>query len=271
MLMKHPTTPLLSNNLLQKIPPEPAQVTTTFRFEKLSQFEALSHEVFTRHGGVSDPPYDSLNVGSGTGDASENVQRNSQIIMGIMGTRDLRSMRQCHGKNILVQRSDMPPTSFVKVNGDAMITDSIKVGLMVKSADCQAIILFDPIKMVIANIHCGWRGNTLNIVAHVVSRMISDFRSKPSQIIAAIGPSLGPCCSEFVTYRDIFPRNFFRFMVRENYFDMWQISRWQLIEAGLNKENIEVAGICTHCRTDLFYSYRAEGTTGRFGTVVMLN
>ena len=59
-------------------------------------------------------------------------------------------------------------------------------------------------------------------------------------------------------------------MVRKNYFDMWQISRRQLIEAGLNKENIEVAGICTRCRTDLFYSYRAEGTTGRFATVVML-
>ena len=59
-------------------------------------------------------------------------------------------------------------------------------------------------------------------------------------------------------------------MVRENYFDLWQLSRWQLLEAGLKKENIEVAGICTRCRTDLFYSYRAEGTTGRFATVVML-
>ena len=59
-------------------------------------------------------------------------------------------------------------------------------------------------------------------------------------------------------------------MIEENYFDLWGISRQQLMDAGLQKENIEVAGLCTRCRTDLFYSYRAEGVTGRFGTVAML-
>ena len=88
--------------------------------------------------------------------------------------------------------------------------------------------------------------------------------------MAAIGPSLGPCCAEFVTYRDIFPEEFDRFMVDENHFDLWALSSWQLENAGMRPENIEVAGLCTRCRTDLFYSYRAEGNTGRFGTVAML-
>jgi len=88
--------------------------------------------------------------------------------------------------------------------------------------------------------------------------------------MAAIGPSLGPCCGEFITHEQIFPNEFRQFMVRENYFDLWRISRWQLLNAGLIEENIEVAGICTRCRTDMFYSYRAEGITGRFATVAML-
>lgn len=270
MQLNHPTIPPLPNGFVLRNSPEPRQGATTFRFEKLSQYEELCHEVFTRHGGGSGPPHDSLNVGHGTGDTPENVQINLQIIKGILGTQNLRSMNQLHGKDITLLRKAKPAKSPGTISGDAIISDLYNVGVMVKSADCQAIILFDPFKKVISNVHCGWRGNTLNIVADVVSRMVSDFQCKPSHILAAIGPSLGPCCSEFITYREIFPRNFDRFMVRKNYFDLWRISRWQLLEAGLKKENIEIAGICTRCRTDLFYSYRAEGTTGRFATVVML-
>ena len=270
MQVKHPTIPPLLNNPIPTKSPEAGQTTTTFRFEKLSQFEELSHEVFSRQGGVSEPPYDALNVGNGTGDTPENVQLNLQIIMGIMGTRNLRSMNQRHGKDILHLSDAKSPPSPDTLTGDAIITDLRDVGIMVKAADCQAIILFDPIKKVISNIHCGWRGNTLNIATHVVSRMTSDFHCRPSHILAAIGPSLGPCCSEFITYKEIFPRSFERFMVRKNYFDLWRLTQWQLQEAGLKKDNIEVAGICTRCRTDLFYSYRAEKNTGRFATVVML-
>ena len=87
---------------------------------------------------------------------------------------------------------------------------------------------------------------------------------------AAVGPSLGPCCAEFRTYEEIFPPEFEKFMVRKNYFDLWAVSRMQLLDAGLDKAHVHIAGICTRCRTDLFYSYRGEGVTGRFGTVVML-
>jgi len=101
-------------------------------------------------------------------------------------------------------------------------------------------------------------------------RMKSEFGCEPGDITAAIGPSLGPCCSEFKTYREIFPPEFVTHMVSENHFDLWEISRMQLLRAGLMKEKIEIAGVCTKCNTDLFYSYRGEGETGRFGTVAML-
>ena len=179
-------------------------------------------------------------------------------------------MNQVHRKNILVLRQNSLTRIRETTQADAMITHLPGLALMVKQADCQGIIIFDPVKNVVSNVHCGWRGNTYDILGSVVKRMSLDFGSKASDLIAAIGPSLGPCCAEFIDYGQIFPEEFRQFMVRDNYFDLLQISRWQLIKAGLKEENIEVTNICTKCRTDLFYSYRAEGITGRFATVVML-
>jgi hypothetical protein len=108
------------------------------------------------------------------------------------------------------------------------------------------------------------------MAGRVIERMEKEFGCRAGSLYAAISPSLGPCCAEFVTYRDIFPPCFRRFMVRENYFDLWALTRFQLQEAGLAAEKISVAGLCTKCRTDLFFSYRAEGVTGRFCIAAML-
>ncbi len=100
--------------------------------------------------------------------------------------------------------------------------------------------------------------------------MKKDFGCIESHLLAGVSPSLGPCCAEFVSHKEIFPDAFKRFMVQENYFDLWAISRLQLESAGLKGCNIEIAGICTRCKADLFYSYRGEGKTGRFGAIAML-
>jgi YfiH family protein len=271
MQLKHPPIPPLSHDASRAMTFPAGQKAKTYRFEKLSQYEEIRHEVFTRHGGVSNPPYDTLNVDPGVGDPPENVQTNLQTITSIMSTRQLLAMNQVHGNDIHIFRKGRSLKPSIVVTGDAMVSDIPYAALMVKSADCQAIILFDPVKKVVSNVHCGWRGNTSNIITRAVARMTSDFQCRRSHIIAGIGPSLGPCCAEFITHREIFPRTFERFMVRRNFFDLWEISRWQLLQAGLQEKNIEVAGLCTRCRTDLFYSYRAEGRTGRFATVIMLN
>ena len=101
--------------------------------------------------------------------------------------------------------------------------------------------------------------------------MVKDFGCLPENIKAAIGPSLGACCAEFKTYREIFPEHFQKYMVGECNFNFWAISQMQLMKEGIKKESIEISGICTKCRTDIFYSYRGEGETGRFATVAMIN
>jgi YfiH family protein len=241
-----------------------------YRFSSLSEQTRLIHGIFSRHGGVSKSPYDTLNVGFNVGDHPENVGKNLEIIQEVMGAKDLIFMNQVHGQNILILKHEELPDIQCGVKADAMITNIPHIGLMVKQADCQAVILFDPQKNVLANAHCGWRGNAVNILDAVVQKMKLDFGCRESDLIAAISPSLGPCCAEFMTHKEIFPQDFRPFMLRESYFNLWEMSRMQLLNAGLPKENIEIAGICSKCHTDIFYSYRAEGTTGRSATVAML-
>jgi YfiH family protein len=220
-------------------------------------------------GGVSNSPYKSLNTSYDVGDLSKNVTTNLSRIRETIGADHLISVKQTHGDGVVtICRDNLMDRA--SPSADALITNVPGVALMVKQADCQGVILFDPQKGVVANAHCGWRGSVQNVLGRVVARMEEDFGCMPTHIHAAIGPSLGPCCAEFITHEEIFPKSFRRFMVTENHFDLWAVSCHKLTESGLKEENIEVAYICTKCRPDLFFSYRAEGRTGRYGTVAML-
>lgn len=228
------------------------------------------HAVFTRIGGTSSPPFQGLNTSYSVGDRPEHVKVNLCKIQEALGVRSLVSMDQAHGNRILVISRGNSGVPSEEPRVDAVLTNRPDIPIMVKQADCQGVVIFDPENAVVANAHCGWRGNVKDFLGRVVLRMRQEFGSESSQLLAAIGPSLGPCCAEFVNYEEIFPEAFKPFMVRKNHFDLWAISVFQLLEAGLREENIIVAGICTRCRTDLFFSYRGELKTGRFASVVML-
>jgi YfiH family protein len=241
-----------------------------FRYPRLSSYKQLAHAVFTRHGGTSNPPYDRLNTSYDVGDLPNHVTANLDIIKDTVDAEHLMVMKQAHGNRIFVVRPGGTDTKLETPAADAVITDIPGLAILVKQADCQGVIIFDSNRNVVANVHCGWRGNVGNILGNVVERMKSDFGCNGYDLKAGIGPSLGPCCAEFVDHDKIFPESFEEFMANTNYFNLWAISRRQLLNAGLRKENIEISGVCTRCTTDIFYSYRGEGKTGRFGTVVML-
>jgi YfiH family protein len=235
-----------------------------------SGYNYLIHGFFTRIGGVSETPYDTLNCSYNVGDKPERVKENLRTIKDAIGAKDLIHMNQAHGGGIVILQNDHHTLIESAANADALITDIPSIALMVKQADCQGLILYDPVKAVLAVIHCGWRGNVQNILGSVADRMRSDLGCRESDMLAAIGPSLGPCCAEFTSYKEIFPEWFREFIVRRNHFNLWEISRRQLLDAGIAENRIQIAEICTRCNTDLFYSYRGEGTTGRFATVAML-
>jgi hypothetical protein len=239
-------------------------------FPGLSSYKELIHRVFTRNNGSSRPPYDSLNVSYAIGDDHLSVYRNILTIKQNTGADRVIYMNQQHGDMVISLKDGLVEVPEQVFDADALITDIPGTAIMVKQADCQGIILFDPIKKAVAVVHSGWRGSVQNISGKTVEKMCTGFGSDPENIIAAIGPSLGRCCAEFTTYEEIFPPHFKDFIHGKAHFDFWAITEKQLINSGLKKENIEKAGICTKCNRGLFYSYRGEGITGRFATVAMI-
>lgn len=262
---------------------ESPDTTQYYCFNNLSQYgDTIVHGVFTRHGGISDLNFKSLNVGLTAGDDKDSVWLNRKIVAKTMGAKEGRTiyLNQVHGKNFLVLRGDNSNGCKVekqsednqpyqsRQDADGIITNIKGILTVMQVADCQAVILYDPVNQVIANIHSGWRGSLLNIIGRGVDIMVEKFDSSPASILAAVSPSLGPCCAEFKNYREEIPEYLWRYRVKSTdndyYFDFWQMSFDQLTDKGIPPQNIEVAGVCTTCSSHIFYSYRKENITGRF-------
>jgi len=244
-------------------------------------FPAL-HAVATRAGGVSDGPYASLNLGPRSGDAPERVRANrDRFLQGAgMGGARLLAPRQVHSAAVAIYRAadPLPPNGVFE--GDALLSDAPGVVLMILAADCVPVLLHDPERGVIGAVHAGWRGTAGAIVQVAVARMAGAFGSRPGALHAALGPAIGRCCyqvgpevtaalapvspGEIAAYCDPDAGGKARL-------DLTAINRVQLIAAGIPAHQVSVAGLCTACRTDLFYSHRREGEpTGRNGAVIAL-
>jgi len=236
------------------------------QFPNLVSFPKLRHGVFTRIGGFSSKPYDSLNLSISVGDDEGIIKRNRSLVSMCMDNGELVFTRQMHDSDIIVV-SGSNSSSFV---GDALVCDLENKFLTIKIADCQSVLMYDPVKNVVSNVHTGWRGSIKNIIGATIDVMKERFGCTPSDIFAGISPSLGPCCAEFINYKGEIPDRLWSYMDHENHFDFWKISNDQLCDAGVMSEKIYSSGICTKCNTDLFFSYRGEKTTGRFAAVIGL-
>jgi len=241
-----------------------------YRSSWLDSFPEVVHGFFTRRGGVSTGPYRSLNLSFAVGDRPRQVAHNRRLVQQALGLAALASGAQVHGRQeaVITRAPRNPGREIPEV--DVLISREPGLGLLVKQADCQAVMLYDPGRRVVANIHCGWRGQVANILGKAVVRLTQLFGCRPGDLVAAIGPSLGPCCAEFKNFPREFPPALWAYQVRPTYFDLWALSRDQLTEAGLRSERIDLAGVCTRCHGDDFFSYRREKTTGRQGAVIAL-
>jgi YfiH family protein len=215
-----------------------------------------------------------MNISQGVGDDSHAVAANRNRWLKATGGGVHVYIRQSHGTGIQVLKKNgqhtMATIHTVDSPVDALISDIPGVRLLIQTADCQAVLLFDPEKRVVANIHCGWRGSAANMIGRVVERMENEFGCHPGGMLAAIAPSLGPCCAEFIHYQNELPERLWSYRVGENHFDFWEISRNQLVCAGLLTDRVYVASICTRCNPHLFFSYRTEPRTGRFTSFIAL-
>jgi YfiH family protein len=171
-------------------------------FEIFQDFPQIAHAIFLRHGGVSQAPYHTLNMGGGTGDNPQHIQLNRSLIREIMQCSPIGG-HQVHGTEV----REVPfETQDEKCDG--IFTSKEDIGLMIKHADCQAAIVYDPVENVIANVHAGWRGNVQNIYQAMTLQLKSRFGSKPENLIVGISPSLGPCCAQFINFEKELPPSF---------------------------------------------------------------
>ena len=155
-------------------------------------------------------------------------------------------------------------------NVDGLITNLKGVALAISLADCQGILLYDPIKKVIGNIHSGWKGTFNKIIVKAINIMIYIYGSNPKDIIVYITPSIGKCCFEvdeelknkfMINYHDIdnlISLGEIKDGKQKYYIDLLEINIKNLIDLGISRENIDVADICTKCNSNKFHSYRAE-------------
>lgn len=245
-----------------------------YQFPLFRKFSSLDHAVFARHGGYSQAPFNSLNVGLGIGDDATHVRKNRRIISECIDLQPLVFANQAHGAQVIVCDGEQQGTdigeSAPAFNGDAMVTHLPQRALVIQVADCQAVMMYDPNRQVVANVHVGWRGSIQNILARTLSVLEQRFGCQAGHLVVGIGPSLGPCCAEFVNYQTEIPQRFWAYKDDSHHFDFWAISYDQLVEAGVCPENIAISRLCTKCNPDIFFSYRGQGRTGRFAAVIGL-
>ena len=265
--------------------------------DALAKIPWLLHGFSTRPGGASELPGERmLNLGFAEWDAKENVLENRRRFQSALGAEDLPliALKQIHSDVVhLFEDSPVEPC-----RGDASATNRPGLLLAVQTADCVPILLADLKKRAVAAVHAGWRGTLQRIAAKTIGKMQMHFGSKPADMLAAIGPSIGGCCYEVGTevaseFHSQFPNasewfdelrtgdepNPLQWLnmappghqppLKKVLLDLRKANHDQLLETGLVAHNIFVSDLCTACRLDLLFSFRKEGgTTGRLMSVI---
>ena len=261
-----------------------------FHFDGLPQnghnggAHAVRHAVFSRRGGVSEGPFASLNMSLSVPDEHERVYANRRKAYGLFG-RDTDTVVHAHlVHGASVGRVTQANNGTWVEHVDGLITDEPGCVLSMNFADCAPIFLYDPRRRAIGLGHAGWRGTVVDLPGAMVRAMSAEFESDPADLLAAVGPCIGPCCYEvgeeviaqveaaFADAAALLPKRTDKGAPSNTHrraFDLPEANRRNLANAGVR--SIEVSEYCTSCRTDLFFSHRAErGRTGRFGTVLAL-
>jgi hypothetical protein len=256
---------------------------TVLQFDNLIRFTDVFHFSTTRAGGCSTNNYSSLNLGYNSGDLHENVIGNRIRLCAALhiSPDQLVFPKQTHTANVKTITTgffDMvtEEQKHFLDETDAVITNLQGVCVAVKTADCVPVLLFDSKRKVVAAVHAGWRGTVQNIVFVTIQKMMAEFGTDPSDIIAGIGPSISPEVYEVgeEVWKQFDPKFYLASnpdKAEKKLLDLWSANYQQLIEAGVPEEHIEVARICTFSEPDRFFSARRDGIkTGRMATGIMI-
>lgn len=232
----------------------------------IKQWEWVIHGFLTRTGGISLPPYDSLNVSMNNGDHPNLVTSNRERIARAFGfeTDQLVLLKQMQLDEIFLLKH-LSQTHGTLLAYDAILTDLPHQILGIQTADCIPLLIMDQRKKVIGAVHAGRQGTALEITRKVLRRMKEEWRCSERDLHVTLGPSIGPCCYEID--EKVFLKEWEPFSIRKKegkwMVDLAALNIAQLKLEGITEEQIYQVDLCTRCNSDLFFSYRREGRTGR--------
>jgi polyphenol oxidase len=240
----------------------------------LRPFDNLLALFTDRHGGCSKNRYTSLNLAFHVGDNADDVLKNHRILAKRLDytQEKLVHMQQIHSNSVHVIQNEnfaTPPTC------DALITNKTNVPLMVMVADCTPVLFYDDAQKVIAVAHVGRAGAFKNIIRNVIECFENLYASRPEDIIVTTGANIGVCCYEVgkeICEEAKQLQLHYACMQKEGkyYLNITKIIENQLSACGVKKQNRELSSTCTACNYEDYFSYRAEGITGRFAGILML-
>ncbi len=233
------------------------------QFDRLRQVAGLRHAFSTRPENLS--PRGGANA----------EQRRRMVEDWGLNPQRLCYCEQVHQRQIGVVED--PWSGGPLAETDAVITVVPDLPLMTFSADCPLVLVIDPSRRVLGLVHASWRCTAGRLTARLVETMTTRFDCRPGDLLAGIGPGAGPCC--YQVGADVFEaaagltdrQRYFQERSGALYFDLWEANRVQLLETGVPAENVDLAGVCTVCRAELFFSYRREGPgCGHFALLAAL-
>jgi YfiH family protein len=242
----------------------------------------------TRVGGISPMPLDALNLAGFNEDTAENILENRRRFLKLFPNESedwaLAGCWQVHGADVRLVKSHDEAKPAEDAHGDTICCDAIvsnASGILagVKTADCVPILIGDPKTGGFAAVHAGWRGTLATVATKALGRMSAEYGTSSRDVRVAIGPAAGSCCYEVGTdvidgFRNTFPEHDLFTDTSANHacINLLEANRAQLIAAGVAPDRINIAPLCTMCRTDLFFSYRREksvhGRVGRLMSVI---
>jgi len=250
--------------------------TVIYQSALLSGFPGVIHGVSTRHGGVSPAPFHSMNLSAHVGDDPDNVRENLERLHRALGLEPRATVDASQAQADRVAQVTERERGTRIQGVDGLITNVPGLPLMLRFADCVPILMYDPTHRAIGISHAGWRGTVARVLTNTGNAMSETFGTRPQDLIACIGPSIGPCCYEIgadveTRVKDAFPGTS-SLLLRQNgslHLDLWQANAIQLESLGVR--HIEVGAVCTSDHTDDFFSWRRENArTGRFAALIAL-
>jgi YfiH family protein len=220
------------------------------------------HGFTTRAGGVSAPPFDSLNLGWRWGDDPAHVAENHRRLLAVSGAQAMCQLSQVHGTEILRVHAGEAVAGIATQRADGLVSDQVGLALSVHVADCTPILMACATTGACAALHAGWRGTVLGMARQGVRAMAEQSGCRPGDLRVALGPCIGPCCFEFLAAMPAAGDNgvIVSRLGRKPHIDLRRFQRLDLEAVGVPSENIDASAECTFCDpADRFFSFRRAG------------